>query len=72
MTKNVVWRGPDVDMVHAARVLLQHKVGCLPVVEDGTLVGMVTETDCLRAFLDTAHGAEVGGGQGWTNIPKAH
>ena len=53
MTKNVVWIGPDIDMVQATRLLLQRQWGCLPVVDNGTLVGIITEMDCLRAFLDT-------------------
>ena len=57
MTRDVVWIGPDMEMVHAARLLVQHKIGCLPVVDHGTLVGVVTDMDCLRAFLETASGA---------------
>ena len=53
MTKDVVWIGPDIDMVQATRLLLQRQYGCLPVVDNGTLVGIITEMDCLRAFLDT-------------------
>ena len=41
----------------AARVLVQRKIGCLPVVDHGTLVGVVTEMDCVRAFLKTTRGA---------------
>jgi acetoin utilization protein AcuB len=52
MTKDVVWIGPDMDMVQATRLLLQRQCGCLPVVDNGTLVGIITELDCLRAFLD--------------------
>src|SRR5512132_3023257 len=33
MTKDAVWIGPDITMVDAARVLVQHKIGCLPVVD---------------------------------------
>jgi acetoin utilization protein AcuB len=51
MTRNVVWITPDMPMVQAARILLDRKFGCLPVVEHGALVGVVTEVDCLRAFL---------------------
>src|SRR5215467_4476997 len=32
MTQDVVWIGPDMTLVDAARMLLQHKIGCLPVV----------------------------------------
>ncbi|MGE3540416.1 MAG: CBS domain-containing protein [Candidatus Tectimicrobiota bacterium] len=51
MTREVVWTGPDVDMAQAARLLLQRQVGCLPILENGLLIGVVTEMDCLRAFL---------------------
>jgi len=51
MTKDVIWIGPDIDMVQATRLLLQQKIGCLPVVDNGTLVGVMTDIDCLRAFL---------------------
>ncbi len=57
MTKDVVWIGPDIEMVDAARLLLQRKIGCLPVVDKNTLVGVVTDMDCLRAFLETASSA---------------
>ena len=36
---------PDTAARDAARVMLEHKVGCLPVVEDKKLVGIVTEAD---------------------------
>jgi acetoin utilization protein AcuB len=51
MTQAVVSIHPDTEMVQAARVLLEKKFGCLPVVDKGVLVGIVTEIDCLRAFL---------------------
>jgi acetoin utilization protein AcuB len=38
----------DDELVEAARVMLEDKVGSLPVVEQGRLVGIVTETDLLR------------------------
>jgi len=53
MTQDVVCIGPDSDMVQATRLLLERQYGCLPVVEHGTLVGIITEMDCLRAFLST-------------------
>jgi CBS domain-containing protein len=56
MTEEVVTIAPDADMVQATRLLLEHKFGCLPVIENGALVGVVTEIDCLRAFL-SAHEA---------------
>ena len=53
MTQSVVWIRPEDDMIQATSLLLLHKFGCLPVLEDGMLVGVVTEIDCLRAFLAT-------------------
>jgi CBS domain-containing protein len=38
----------DDEVVEAARVMLEDKVGSLPVVENGRVVGIVTETDVLR------------------------
>ena len=36
------------DVIEAARIMLEDKVGSLPVVEGGKVVGIVTETDVLR------------------------
>lgn len=55
MTTDVVSIGPESTMEDATGVLLQYKIGCLPVVDHGTLVGIVTDIDCLRAFLHTVH-----------------
>lgn len=53
MTHTAVCVGADETMVHAARLLLLHTFGCVPVLAEGELVGVVTEMDCLRAFLAT-------------------
>jgi CBS domain-containing membrane protein len=45
MSSEVITTTPDVPLVEAARVLMERKIGCLPVVEGGRLVGIVTETD---------------------------
>jgi acetoin utilization protein AcuB len=52
MTKNVVWISPDITMVDAARVLVQRTIDCLPVVEHGTLVGVVTAIDLSLSRLN--------------------
>ncbi len=41
---------PDGTVQEAARTMAQKKIGCLPVLEDGKLVGLVTETDVLEHF----------------------
>jgi CBS domain-containing protein len=35
-------------ITEAARLMIEQKIGCLPVVEGHTLVGIITETDILR------------------------
>ena len=45
MTSDVITTSPDTPLVEAARVLAERKMGCLPVVEDGRLVGILTEGD---------------------------
>jgi CBS domain-containing protein len=50
MTREVVTVDPGTSLEEAARLLIRHQIGCLPVVgSDGVPVGLVTETDLLRA-----------------------
>jgi acetoin utilization protein AcuB len=51
MTKAVVTVDPRRDARGAAQLMLDHKIGALPVVDGGTLIGIITETDLLRAFV---------------------
>jgi acetoin utilization protein AcuB len=57
MTKGVIVAGPDWPAEDAARVMLEHKIGALPVTDGDRLVGIVTETDFLRAFVGLARQA---------------
>jgi len=43
---------PDSPVEEAARVMREKKIGALPVVENGRLAGMITESDIFRAFAD--------------------
>jgi acetoin utilization protein AcuB len=54
MTRTVIIVDPDRDAHEAASLLIAEKIGALPVVEGERLVGIVTETDFLRAFVDHA------------------
>ena len=52
MTKSVIVVDSQRDAREAAAILLSEKIGALPVLEGETLVGIVTETDFLRAFAE--------------------
>jgi CBS domain-containing protein len=52
MSPAVVTIGAEASVGEAAERMLKHRVGCLPVVEGGTLVGIVTTSDLLRAIVD--------------------
>ncbi|MEW5959488.1 MAG: CBS domain-containing protein [Chloroflexota bacterium] len=43
---------PDRTIERAARVMTDHKVGCLPVIEEKVVVGMLSEVDLLRSFQE--------------------
>lgn len=49
MTRNVITTDPDQTVLHAARLMLQHRISGLPVIDnDGKLVGILSEGDFLR------------------------
>ena len=50
MTSNVVTIGPDATLRHAAGIMRGRAVGCLPVISEGRLVGIVTTSDLLTAL----------------------
>jgi acetoin utilization protein AcuB len=43
----------------AARLMLKHKIGGLPVVEKNKLIGIVTTSDLLRALLNVVHATQL-------------
>jgi acetoin utilization protein AcuB len=51
MTRGVITIGPDREARDAAQLMLDHSIGALPVTDGGTLMGIITETDVLRAFV---------------------
>ena len=48
MSEPALTIGPEASLAQAAHVMVKEKIGCLPVVEGGALVGIVTESDLLR------------------------
>ncbi|HTY19740.1 MAG TPA: CBS domain-containing protein [Myxococcota bacterium] len=51
MTTDPLTIAPDAPLAEAARVMLEHKIGCLPVLENGALAGILTEGDFVRLGL---------------------
>jgi CBS domain-containing protein len=47
MTPRVFTIPPSAPLQTAVEIMLDKKIGCLPVVDDGRLIGLLTETDCL-------------------------
>jgi CBS domain-containing protein len=52
MTNDPVTIGPDAPLAEAARLMLERKIGCLVVVEEGRLVGILTESDFVKRFAE--------------------
>ena len=56
MERSVVTVSPDCPLEEAANLMVTHKIGSLPVLEDGRLVGIVTETDIFRQLVSILGG----------------
>lgn len=52
MILNPITVSPDTTIDAAARIIYRHKIGGLPVVEGERLVGIITITDILEAFIE--------------------
>ena len=50
MTYSVVTIDPEADLIRAGLLMFERRIGSLPVIEHGTLVGIVTERDVFDAF----------------------
>jgi acetoin utilization protein AcuB len=58
--EDVVTVGPDIPIEEAARVMAEHKVGCLPVLERDIVIGIITETDMLSHLMQILAAPEHG------------
>jgi len=60
MTKKVLTVSEDTPIEEAARVMSDNKIGGLPVMKDGHVVGIITETDLFKIFLELMGARERG------------
>lgn len=58
MTHDVVTVIADTSILEVARQLLDHRIGGVPVVENGRIVGVITESDLFRLIMATYHDAQ--------------
>lgn len=52
MVSNPITAHPEDDIERAAQLIYDHKIGGIPVVDQGQLVGIITESDILRTFIN--------------------
>ena len=51
MTSHLFTIGPGATIREAARLMLVNRIGCLLVIEDDKLVGLLSETDCMQYLV---------------------
>jgi len=62
MAANPVTVTPDMPILEAIHLLIQHRISGVPVMDlRGNLVGMLSELDCLRVALQASYHEELGG-----------
>jgi acetoin utilization protein AcuB len=60
MSKNVMTVNEDTPIEQAARIMADNKIGGLPVMRDSYVVGIITETDLFKLFLELMGAREMG------------
>ena len=58
--KDVITIEPDATLEEAAQVMVNNSIGCLPVLEEGIVVGIITEVDMLVKLADLLGGGVPG------------
>jgi acetoin utilization protein AcuB len=59
MSAPAVTVSPNLTLEQAGRTMLHERIGCLPVVDDGRLVGILTESDVMRELIGRSVGFEI-------------
>jgi acetoin utilization protein AcuB len=60
MTANPVTVREDTPIEEAARIMIDNKIGALPVMRDDVLIGIITETDVFKTFIELFAAREQG------------
>jgi acetoin utilization protein AcuB len=60
MTKRVITVRDDCPLEEAARIMIDHKIGSLPIVHDKKIVGIITETDVFKVMAEALGGRTKG------------
>ncbi|MDZ7844148.1 MAG: CBS domain-containing protein [Anaerolineales bacterium] len=58
--KNVITTTPDATLEEAAKIMIDNKIGSLPVLEDDIVIGIITEIDMMTQLTDLLGGNEPG------------
>ena len=61
MTQDPATASPDMPIAEAARLMLDHRYGGLPVVAEGRLVGIISQGDLLKALIDLLKAEDAAG-----------
>jgi acetoin utilization protein AcuB len=56
MTSRVLTVDEDCPLEEAARIMVDHRIGSLPVLKGGELTGIITETDIFKTFVEMLGG----------------
>ena len=68
MTWGVITVRPDTDIRQAARVVRDQKIGAVPVVEGGRVVGILTATDLVKAIVEILDAGVVSKPERWHRV----
>ena len=50
--KDVITIHPDATIEEAAQVMVEHKIGCLPVLQENIIIGIITDTDMMMHLME--------------------
>jgi CBS domain-containing protein len=62
MSKSLITLKPGTDVLDAVHTLVEHRISGAPVLDDhGTIIGILTERDCMEVVLKASYYGELGG-----------